>query len=76
MATITRTSVMNFWSRDIAKNNADYFDSANEFDTTVMGETAAEHFGVSSADGNTAIEQDIFDWAVEFSCNHVRSEFA
>lgn len=76
MATLTRASVMNFWSRDIAKNNADYIDDCNEFNTTVMGEHAAEHFGVMSEDGNTPVEQDIFDWAVEFSSNHVPSEFA
>ena len=72
---ITRASVMNFWTRDISKNNADYIDDCNEFNTTVMGEQAAEHFGVMSENGNTAVEQDIFDWAVEFSMNHVVSEF-
>jgi len=75
MKTITRESVMNFWNRDIAKNNADYIDDCNEFNTTIMGERAAEHFEVMSDNGNTAIEQEIFDWAVEFSDNHVVSEF-
>jgi hypothetical protein len=74
MKTITRASVMNFWVRDIRKNNADYID-CGEFNTTAMGEMAADHFDVMSDDGNTPIEQNIFDWAVEFSQNHVVSEF-
>lgn len=75
MKTITRASVMNFWNRDIVKNNADYIDDCDEFNTTVMGEQAAEHFGVMSDNGDTDAEQQIFDWAVEYASNHVTSEF-
>jgi hypothetical protein len=74
MTTITAASVTNFWIRDIRKNNADYMD-CGEFNTTMMGEMAADHFGVATEMGNSAIEQDIFDWAVDFSKNHVTSEF-
>ena len=75
MKTITRASVMNFWVKAIAKDNEGYIDECNEFNTTYMGEMAAEHFGVMTEMGNSETESDIFDWAVEFSRNHVTSEF-
>lgn len=66
MKTVSRESVYLFWQNDIAKNNADYLD-CGELNTTMMGEQAAEYFGVISETGETAIEQDIFDWAVDFA---------
>lgn len=71
----TRTAVMNFWMRDLLKNKSLYFDSANEFDTTAMGEQAADHFKVMTDEGSSDIEQQIFDWAVEFSTLHSPSIF-
>ncbi len=75
MKSITRASVMNFWVREINKDNEGYIDECREFNTTYMGEMAAEHFGVLSEMGDTEVESEIFDWAVEFSRNHVTSEF-
>jgi hypothetical protein len=46
-----------------------FIDDCGEFNTTVMGEAAAEYFGLMSDEGNTPIEQDLFDWAVDFYNN-------
>ncbi len=74
MKTITRTSVFNFWNRDIAKYPKQYID-CGEFDTTMMGEEAAEHFECLTEDGQSEIEREIFDWAVEYTKYHHTSEF-
>jgi hypothetical protein len=70
MKVITRESVMNYWVRQLNSQKETYKDECNEWNTTLMGEQAAEYFGVDSEMGNTPIEQDIFDWAVEFSNNN------
>lgn len=71
--TITRPSVMNFWLRNLNKNKEMYVDDAGELNITLLGEEAAEHFGVMSDNGQTEIEQQLFDWAVEFEAqkNHI-----
>lgn len=74
MKTITRASVFNFWLRDISKSPNIYID-CGEFNTTVMGEEAACHFDCDTEMGQSDIEQQIFDWAVEFRKYHVESEF-
>jgi len=70
MRLITRESVMNYWVNQLNSQKETYKDDCNEWNTTYMGEVAAIHFNVASDDGNTEIERDIFDWAVEFSQNH------
>lgn len=71
---ITRASVFNFWNRDIQKYPAQYID-CGEFITTTMGEEAAEHFGCMTDDGQSEIEREIFDWAVEYTKYHTVGEF-
>lgn len=63
MKRITRTAVMNYWTRQINAGKETYKDECGEKDFTRMGEDAAQHFGVLSDNGDTDIEQDIFDWA-------------
>jgi hypothetical protein len=63
--TISRTSVMNFWTRELNSGRETYRDESGEKNYTQMGEDAAEHFGVLSIDGQSDIEKDIFDWATE-----------
>lgn len=75
MKTITRASVMNFWVRALNKDSKGLIDDCREFNTTQMGEDAADHFDVMTDNGDSEIEREIFDWAVEFSRNHVTSEF-
>jgi hypothetical protein len=70
MKTITRESVMNYWVNQLNSQKETYKDDCNEWNTTYMGEQAAEHFGIMSEEGNSPLEQDIFDWAVEFSINN------
>jgi len=72
--TITSAAVSNFWTRTMLKNIDTWID-CGEFNTTAMGEDAAVKFGVASDMGNSAIEQDIFDWAVDYSMHHTVNEF-
>ena len=65
MENITRTKVLNYWTRQINSGKETYKDECGEKDFTRMGEDAAEHFGVMSDNGQTDIEKDIFDWATE-----------
>lgn len=65
---------MNFWIRAIVKDPSIYID-CGEFNTTAMGERAADYFGCMTDDGQSDIERDIFDWAVDFANNHMVSEF-
>jgi hypothetical protein len=67
MKTITRTSVMNYWTRQLNAGKETYKDDCGEKDYTKMGEDAAEHFGVLSENGETEIEQEIFAWATEIN---------
>lgn len=66
MEKVTRTAVMNFWKDQTINQKNSYQDSSGEWEYTRMGEEAAAHFGVMSDDGQTDIEQNIFDWATEF----------
>lgn len=65
MLTLTRTSVMNFWTRQLNSGKETYKDECGEKQFTRMGEDAAQHFGIATDQGNSAVEQDIFDWATE-----------
>lgn len=66
MDKVTRIAVMNFWRDQITNKVDTYQDSSGEWEYTRMGEEAAAHFDVMSEDGQTEIEQKIFDWAIEF----------
>lgn len=65
MEQITRTKVMNYWTRQINSGKETYKDECGEKQYTKMGEDAADHFGVMSDNGQSDIEKDIFDWATE-----------
>jgi hypothetical protein len=43
-----------------------YRNATLEIDMTLLSESCAEHFGVLSEDGNTEIEETIFEIASEF----------
>jgi hypothetical protein len=62
---ITRASVMNFWTRELNSGRRTYRDDSGEKEYTQMGEDAAAHFGILSEDGQSEIEMQMFDWAVE-----------
>lgn len=74
MKRITNEAVWNFWIREIQKSPTDYID-CGEFNTTAMGESAAQHFDCMTDEGKSPIEQDIFDWAVDFSNAKTVNEF-
>jgi hypothetical protein len=63
---ITKNAVMDYWQGQASIDPEKYLDSAGELNYTMMGEDAAEHFGVLSDDGDTDIEESIFEWATEF----------
>jgi hypothetical protein len=65
MKSITRIAVLNFWTRELNSGRETYKDECGEKDYTLMGEHAAEHFSVESEQGNSEIEQDIFQWTTE-----------
>lgn len=64
--TITKEEVFNYWAFQMDLDSQIWLDSAGELDITSMGENAAIHFECISEDGHTAIEKNIFDWAVDF----------
>ncbi len=66
MENINRTIVLNYWTRQINAGKETYRDPlTNEKDFTKMGEDASSYFGVLSENGQTDIEQQIFEWATE-----------
>lgn len=67
MKTITRASVLNFWNDELRSGRETYKDNSGEKDYTYMGEQAAVNFNVETEQGNSAIEQDIFQWALELN---------
>lgn len=67
MRTITRTSVMNYWISQINSGRETYKTECGDNDYTYMGEDAARHFGISSENGQSEVEQDIFEWATELT---------
>lgn len=62
---ITRTSVMNYWTKEINSGRETYKDECSDKDYTKMGEDAARKFGVLSNNGQSDIELQIFEWATE-----------
>lgn len=64
---VTQTAVDRYWFRTIRGSENNWKDSAGEYNTTAMGEDAAQHFHCLSEEGKTEIEQLIFDWAVAFA---------
>lgn len=67
MSTITRTSVMNYWTRELNSGRETYKDECGEKQYTKMGEDAAIHFGIASETAQSDIEKDIFEWATEMT---------
>ncbi|GGA92800.1 hypothetical protein [Puia dinghuensis] len=64
---VTQTAVDRYWFRVIRGDEKSWKDSAGEYNTTAMGEAAAEHFHCKSENGDTDAEKNIFDWAVLFA---------
>lgn len=62
----TKGMVFTFWTTTELANPEAYTDSAGDRNLTMMGEDAADHFGISSTFGDTEIERAIFDWALDY----------
>jgi hypothetical protein len=61
----TKNQCYQYWTQEMKVNPEMYMD-CGEINTTTLGENAAQHFDCMSDEGNSDIEQDIFDWAVDF----------
>ncbi len=69
--TLTKKQVFAYWQNEERKNKNEYCEyPLTQRDTTLMGEDAQRHFGVATEGGNTPIEQDIFEWAVDYDRFH------
>lgn len=64
---LTRQRVFEYWFDQENGRRSPYIDECGEYNSTAMGEDAATYFCVATDNGDTKIEQDIFDWAVEFA---------
>ncbi len=65
-AKVTHNAVFRYWSRQLSDDKNRWQDTVGEYSTTAMGEEAAVHFKCASDQGDTDIEKEIFDWAVDF----------
>lgn len=65
-AGLTRERVFEYWFDQEYGRRSPYVDECGEYNSTQMGEDAATYFCVATDNGDTEIEQLIFDWAVEF----------
>ena len=70
-AQVGKKQIFAYWQSQERKNKNEYCEyRLTERDTTLMGEEAQRHFGVATESGNTPIEQDIFEWAVDYDRFH------
>jgi hypothetical protein len=63
---VTQAAVFRYWSRQLSDDRNRWQDTVGEYSSTAMGEDAAVHFKCASEEGDTDLEKDIFDWAVDF----------
>lgn len=66
-STLTRERVFEYWFDQEYGRRSPYIDECGEYNPTQMGEDAAVYFCVATDNGDSKIEQNIFDWAIEFS---------
>jgi len=66
---LTKEKVFEHWKNAMNKygNNVYIENGTDEYDHTYMGEDAAVHFKVSTDSGQSEIETNIFEWAVDFT---------
>jgi hypothetical protein len=64
---LTKERVFEYWRDQEYGRRSPYIDDCNEYDTTAMGEDAATYFCVATDNGDSQIEQSIFDWAVDYA---------
>jgi hypothetical protein len=65
-ANVTHTAIFRYWSREISDDKNRWQDTVGEYSPTAMGEAAAVHFKCASEQGDTQLEKEIFDWAIDF----------
>lgn len=58
---------MNYWTNELNSGRETYKTDNGEIDYTYMGEDAARYFGIDSENGQSEVEQDIFEWATEMT---------
>lgn len=63
---LTKLDIFNYWKYELIKNKNMFLDDCNEYNLTEMGESAQEHFKVNTPNGDSDIESNIFDWAMDF----------
>lgn len=61
-----------YWTNEMLRNKEVYLDSCSQLCMTTMSEDAISHFKLETPNGDSDIESNIFDWAVDFS-NEVES---
>ncbi len=65
---ITKEKVCAYWRAEEMKDKNAYKDAnTDERNETEMGEDAQRHFGVETDNGQSEIEQSIFEWAVDYT---------
>lgn len=66
----TKQQVIDFFRKEMDAVPQYYID-CGEINSTLLAESAQDHFGVMTDLAQTEIETQIFDWAAEFSLSFI-----
>lgn len=61
----TKANIIAYWRNEKIKNRKVYLDSVGEVYYTLMAEDAISKYNLDTPNGDSEIENLIFDWAVD-----------